>query len=440
MSKFILLLLLLLSGTTSFSQTLYEISYHYNYTDGRYDCKALINRNDDGTGIIRIAFTDSMSNSYNVFEMDMEEHYGRNEDGSEDTTILVFVGLNARQIRGTSTYESDHFVFELGEDHYYEPSFVMEVHDDGTETVGELDEVKLLNQEDLTRERMLQYYTEDDEVFRNLFEVSSRNIAFDNRQTKLHLILVANTNDKSIGKTCVTDKDNMLSLFNEVAEFLELGFSPTVIEGSNFSKANVEKAINALRPGKNDIVIFYYSGHGFSKQKDNYTFPYMDLRDKSYQAFGEPYTINMESIFQRIKLLGARLNLVLSDCCNNDPSQTANMLNDEPNTRTSSIGWNKIKCIDLFLNPKRMSFIMTAARKGELSAGTISDGGFFTFNFRETLEKTVGNFGREKIVSWSAILNTAQAQTIASISGKRCRQADNSVGKCVQNPVYRSEQ
>ncbi|MBK8951705.1 MAG: caspase family protein [Chitinophagaceae bacterium] len=439
MLKSALLLLLLLAGRASFSQTLYELSYHFDCKDGRGDCKALINRNDDGTGIIRVAFFDSATNTRNVFEMEMEEHFGVEDDGSEDTTLLIFVGLNPKQITGSASYIADNFVFELSDAGFYEPSFVLVVSDDDKKEIGKLDDIRLLNQTDLTEELVLQYYTQEDEVYQNLFAVTSRGLTSEQKKTQLYLVLVANTNDKKIGKTCVTDKESTLSLFSEVAEFLQIGFTPTVVEGNSFSKVNVEKAINSLKPSSGDIVVFYYSGHGFSDSRDNYTFPYMDLRDKSYQTFGGQYAMNMEMVFQKIKSMGARLNLVISDCCNNDPSQSANMLNDEPNTRTSSVGWNKNKCIELFMNPKRMSYIMTAAKKGELSAGTVSDGGFFTFNFRETLEKTVGNFNKDKTVSWSAILNTAQVQTVTMLNGKKCRQPDESVAKCVQNPVFKSE-
>lgn len=442
MPKYALLLLLLLTSRASFSQTLYELSYHFGSAEAKSDFKAFILRNDDGTGLMRITFTEGEPQIRNVYEMDMQAHYGVNKDGTEDTAILIFVGLFPRQILGDAPYVPDHFVFSIKEDGYYEPAFVLSMdadNQDGNQTVGELDNVKLLNDADLTEELILQYFTKEDEVYQNLFTVTSRGLSPEEKKTQLHLVLVANTNDKKIGKTCVTDKESTLSLFSEVAEFLQIGFVPTVIEGNSFSKVNVEKAINALKPASGDIVVFYYTGHGFSDSRDNYTFPYMDLRDKSFQAFGGQYAMNMEMVFQKIKSMGARLNLVISDCCNNDPSQSANMLNDEPNTRTSSVGWNKNKCIDLFMNPKRMSYLMTAAKKGELSAGTVSDGGFFTFNFRETLEKTVGNFNKDKTVSWPAILNTAQVQTVTMLNGKKCRQPDESVAKCVQNPVFRSE-
>ena len=42
---------------------------------------------------------------------------------------------------------------------------------------------------------------------------------------------------------------------------------------------NLEKINTFLTPGPNDIVVFYYAGHGFRKQKDLWAGPYIDLRD-----------------------------------------------------------------------------------------------------------------------------------------------------------------
>ena len=435
----IILLLLLLTGSVLHSQTLYEINYHFQLKEGREDYRAFVLRNADGTGIIRTEYYDLKSKSRNVVEMTMEEHYGENKDGSPDSTLLIFVGLEQVQIIGEVMYKPDNFVFQLSDSGFYEPAFVLSLNDDDTEDIGELDEVRLLNQEDLTEELVLKYFTTDDEFYKNMFVAEVRSLSAQEKMTRLHLVVVANTNDMKIGKTCAIDRDATRATFGEVAEFLGIQFVPTIIEGASFSKVNVEKAINALKPGPNDIVVFYYSGHGFSDARDDYRFPYMDLRDKTYQQFGGQYTMNMEAVFQKIKAKGARLNLILSDCCNNDPRQTNNVSSEAPSTRTSSIGWDKNKCLALFMNQRRTSILMTAAQKGELSAGNAHDGGFFTFNFRESLEKQIGMFDKSKDVSWDGIMTMARTQTVARASRTLCRQPDESLKVCVQNPVFRME-
>lgn len=434
-----LLLTLLLAGSGIRAQTIYQVFYHFDIAGGQEDYKAFIYRNDDGTGFMRIRFTDLKTRTDNIVEASMQESFGTDERGEEDTNYLVFAGIDPKLIAGQVLYPPDNFVFQLGQEGYYEPSFVYSFHADSTEFRGELDSVFLLNQQDLDKELVLQYFTEQDEFYTNLFEASTRGLTAKEKGTRLLMMVVANTNDKTIGKTCAVDKESMYKTFSELAEFLEIGFVPTVITGDDFSKANVDKALNALRPTEQDIVVFYYSGHGFSDRNDAYSFPYLDLRDKSFQAFGGQYTLNMEAIYKKIKLKGGRLNLVLSDCCNNDPTQTSNISQETPSTRTSSIGWNKDKCLALFMNPARISILMTAARKGELSAGNTQDGGFFSFNFRQSLEKSIGLVNKDKEVSWTTILNNARTQTVERANRTLCRMPDESLQRCVQNPVFKLE-
>lgn len=420
-----------------YSQTIYEFDYFFGDGEEREHNKAFMVRNDDGTGFIRAEYFDKATNTRNIAEMKMEEHYGTDEQGNADSTLLVFEGVDPKLILGDKNYPPDVFIFKLSDSGFYEPYSVVSPNDDGTEVEGEITEVRLLDDADLTEELVLQYFTKEDEFYINRFETVVRTLNQQEKKTQLFLLLVANTEDASIGKTCVIDKDATYKTFSQVAEFLDIQFVPKVIYGKEFSKINVDKAINSMKPAKADIVVFYYSGHGFNNQKDPYKFPYMDLRDKSFQKYGGQYTLNIESVYQKIKAKGARMNLVFSDCCNNDPSQSSNISTDVASTRTSSIGWDMDNCRALFMNPKPMSILMTAAAKGELSAGNTNDGGIFTFNFRETLEKFMGPFSNN--VAWNSLVTTAKTQTINKANHTWCKQADDTRKVCVQNPVFKVE-
>lgn len=427
-----------------FGQSFFEFTYHYEEEGGAKDeYKALVFRNPDGTGWMRVLYFDPDNKQKQLVEMSINEGYGRDENNIPDSNILVVIGAEEKQILGEEgDYTADHFVFVKGNEGFFEPASVMTFPDDTLTEYGVFDNIRLLNNEDLTEEFVLQYFNKEEDFYKDLFESTTRSLTAQEKKTTLHLVLVANTNDKKIGKTCAVDMKNCLDTYKEVAEFLQIRFVPNVISGDAFSKLNVEKAINNLRPAAGDIVVFYYSGHGFNEQKDAYTFPYLDLRDKSYQEYGGQYTMNMEAIYQKIKMKGARLNLVLSDCCNNDPSQTPNMTSDDPDTRVSSIGWDKNKCIALFLNPRKMSLLATAAQKGELSAGNISEGGFFTSNFLQSLEKHIGKVRttqKELEPTWRSVSGLTTTETTTRASRKWCRMPDESVRACTQHPVSRLE-
>lgn len=418
-----------------FSQTLYQIKYSYTSEGVTDKFNSFILRNDDGTGMIRVKFKDNMDKKDRLVELEMQETYGQADDGSDDSSVIIFVGLNPRFIIGNPTDEflEDHYAFTYNPDSgFYEPDFVFSMPDDTSTQRGDIDEIIFLNQEDLTKELVSQFFLPTEDFYVQLFEATTRGLSADDKQAQLHLLLVANTEDREIGKTCVVDKDATYKTFSEIAEFLEIKFKPVVIEGKNFSKVNVDNAVSAVRPGPNDIVVFYYSGHGYNEMDEPNLYPFLDLRDKSFQKYGGAYTMNIESIYQKLKSKGARLNLVLSDCCNRDPTSAPMLANDGASTRTSSIGWSMENCQALFMSKKRLSILMTAAQKGELSAGLPVDGGIFTSSFRDQLEKALGPFSRNP--DWNNLINSTKKGTINKANQTSCVKGKKI--PCVQHPVF----
>ena len=439
----ILFMLFILSGGYTYAQSsIYEFDYYFDINHVREHYNAFMVRNGDGTGFMRVRYVDETTKKPVLVNMLMQEHYLGDEDENDnkntDSSILVFEGIDPQVIDGGSDaeYDPDIFLFYKNEETgFYDPEGVVSLDDDGKDVQGVF-KMKLLNQEDLTKALVSKYFTPNDDFYSNVFEEATVRIPTSQKNVRLFLLLVANTDDISIGTTCLVDKDAMYKTFSQLTEFMQIQFVPKVIYGKEFSKANVDNAVNALNPGPGDIVVFYYSGHGFSNTNDNYAFPYLDLRDKSFQNFGGAYTLNIEDIYKRIKSKGARLNLIFSDCCNSDPSLSNNISSDVATTRSSSIGWNMDNCKALFMNDKPLSVLMTAASKGELSAGNAA-GGIFTFNFRESLEKIIGPFSNN--VSWPDLLNTAKKQTVNKAKHTWCKQEDNTRKVCEQNPTFKLE-
>ena len=73
------------------------------------------------------------------------------------------------------------------------------------------------------------------------------------------------------------------------------------------------------KPSSKDIVIFYYSGHGFRLQGDKSIYPRMSFRtakNKADKQVGE--NMGLEEVYNRIKALMPGVTLALGDCCNAD--------------------------------------------------------------------------------------------------------------------------
>jgi len=421
------------------AQTLYQFKYTFKGENGPENYDAFMVRYDDGTGFIRVNYADPATGEKYLVDMDMEESYDIDgKTGVTDSSLIYFTGANPVVISGDTSqgYDPDIYVFEKDEnDEYYDPLKVYSVDDNDSISEGDFTEAKLLEATDLTEDFVSHYFFKEEEFYKSLFETTTRQLTSDEKATTLHVVIVANTNDPDIGTTCMLDKDRTLKIFSDLAEFMGIKLDAKTIFGNDYNKQNVQDAVALLKAAPQDIVIFYYSGHGFSKN-DQYQYPYLELRSKSFQGLNEN-SINIEEIYNLIKQKGAKVSLVISDCCNTLPETPAAVSGEVALTRSSSLGWSLNNCLKLFLPPAPVAVLMTAAKKGEMSAGNNSYGGFFTFNFRTSLLNYLSPTHEFAGISWKTLIDEAQTQTVKKATNTLCKNPDGTSGRCVQHPVYK---
>lgn len=178
------------------------------------------------------------------------------------------------------------------------------------------------------------------------------------------------------------------------------------VTGNDFSRDGVVAMLNKLRPASNDIVVFLYSGYGFRFDNQESRFPQMDLTTSSYQELGDNY-LAMADVFDDIQNKGARLNIVMSDCCNTPIGEEAPISTGTTlySRATSNFSLDRLR--DLFLNT-RGSILSTASSPGEPSVCDQS-GGFYTIGFIRSLRKEISSTSSEP-VSWLNVMdNTIEA-------------------------------
>jgi hypothetical protein len=231
--KLTILAFLLLTGTIAISQTLYEYEYYYMENNVKDAYKAFFVRNDDGTGFVRVAFTDPDDKQYTVVEMKIQEHYDEDKNGNPDSSLLIVETYDPVVLFGNKKngYDPDYFCFQRSEtDGFYEPISVLSPDEKEKIHEGIISSVRLLENKDLSEEFVRQYFATNEPFYTNLFDVAVRRPTNNPAQSaaKLHLILVANTEDATIGSTCVIDKDATLKTFGQIAEYMKIPFIPTV--------------------------------------------------------------------------------------------------------------------------------------------------------------------------------------------------------------------
>lgn len=287
--------------------------------------------------------------------------------------------------------------------------------------------------EELNRDLVSRFFTPDEDFYINTLQTSSRGFSAEEKKVKMYLTIVANTNDPEIGKGCVFDITRASELFENIAKFMGITVIKKVVSGKTYNKANVESAIRQLNPGKNDIVVFYYTGHGFRKESDKRDFPYIDLRpkpDKTYMI----NSLNIEDIFNTVrkKSKAARLNLVISDCCNTLPETR------KPNSK--AVGgfrdikdWSEENVRQLFLNPTPQSVLITAAGVGQEAACDTTAGSLFTIYFKAAIENNLTRF--KSRVAWRQIVAEAQSSTSFKARHTYCKRPFIPENICSQDPL-----
>lgn len=246
-----------------------------------------------------------------------------------------------------------------------------------------------------------------------------------------HLIMVANTEVSDIGAACSRDLSNIRSEFSAISKVLGLKYNETLVSGDRFSKQAITNALNRLSPGSNDIVMFVYTGHGFRFDDQRDYYPNMDLRETSYDDPQVCY-MPMSEIYDIISRKGARLNIVLSDCCNafigvESPMTNSNFLFSRSN---SNFDINKMRT--LFLGTSGNVWA-TAASPGEVSWCNVS-GGFFLVSFLENLRKQISPLERTA-PTWQALINNAIASAKKKSTSNSSTKAQNGMQQVNTKPV-----
>jgi hypothetical protein len=249
---------------------------------------------------------------------------------------------------------------------------------------------------------------------------------YGNQPVKIHLILVANTLISDIGTSTMVDLNNMVSEVTGISEVLGVEMNKILFTDKQFTKKNVENFMFGFKPGLNDVVIFMYSGHGYRYSNQTEKYPQLDMRYSEYQPMDDAATMNLKQVFDELIKKGARLNIVLGDCCNSDVGFSKSVGSSFMNSRSSvDPDLNKLK--QLFFQTDG-DIIAAGASKGEYSWCTMNNGGFFTASFIAALREEISKFKTDDAPDWGDVMSHTVNGTLKK--SQLCTECDP------QNVVY----
>lgn len=244
----------------------------------------------------------------------------------------------------------------------------------------------------------------------------------DSTAITLHLFLLANTEIGDIGSACGIDVKRIKSEMKGVASKLGMNFKEYDVLGEDLSKANLQARLAELKPSANDVVFFLYTGHGFrwDDQKDPY--PQLALVKDDYTDVKAGNFVALSDVNDEIIKKGARLNIVLSDCCNSLYGENSPLplgLNSLYSRGNNNLSAEHLR--ELFINQSG-NILSTAASPGEYSWCS-QVGGNYTNNFLEAFRNEINMLSTTE-ASWSHIIDTT-IQNAKTFSDKNCTRAQN---------------
>lgn len=231
----------------------------------------------------------------------------------------------------------------------------------------------------------------------------------------VHKIIFAHTTDKRIGESVESDLKRANNEIDEIGSNLNYEVKNYIYSGDECTKENLENVLSSLTVSNQDVVIFYYSGHGIHPNGAlDDKWPQMCLNKPQFQD----KFVSLRKVIETLTVKHALFTLILSDCCNSiDETGVVSIkgLLKSAGDATTITERTKQNYINLFTKYSGVLSI-TSSKLGQMSWCTKEDGGIFSFCFFNSLYENVSG---TKTASWETILKDVTKSTISESNSKQ---------------------
>ena len=218
----------------------------------------------------------------------------------------------------------------------------------------------------------------------------------------IHLISVIDRYS-NIAESCDVDAKNIEALFTNISNDIGMALK---IYNLEFDQAKTIEFINNFTCTNDDVVFFYYSGHGFRYKNQEEVWPFLNVC-QSTNATPDECGVDLNWVHKKLIEKKPRLSIAIGDCCNNkiDWNEPRTVLSRSATFRNSNTadGYEK-----LFLKSSG-HIVASGSIPGQYSLGT-QTGGLFTNGLIETIKKarTIED------ITWKNVFEKAQSYTLNS--------------------------
>lgn len=244
-------------------------------------------------------------------------------------------------------------------------------------------------------------------------------VSFAQARNTIHWITFVDTTDPDVGQIDINTEKILYSKWIQVinSALAEKGYKADInrYNGYRTSPENCKSIVTSLKSDRDDIIVFYYIGHGARSTADRSRYPQMALA-QNY----ENKCVPLEWVHRELKKKGARLTMTIGMCCNSYAENLTPKDNIAFSANKGAAYVNadeKTNIQKLFLNNKG-DVIMSSSQAGQSSWGTYIEGigptDYFSYNLMRVFKSYVS---KSYTPDWESIFSDVQTvvnnQTLA---------------------------
>ncbi len=209
-----------------------------------------------------------------------------------------------------------------------------------------------------------------------------------------HAVLLVDTEAEHIETAMENNLSRLQKEFKKIALFTGLNIQEHIFKARELNTGNIFPFLQSLTVGGDDVVFFYFCGHGYRTSEKESPWPYLCFSC-------EHVAVDFSIIAECLKNKAPRFMIAFGECCNHFIDRP-----DQGPVRQSWAGNNqtlKRNYQTLFLQSRGM-ITLSSSTPGEYSWAWVGRGSCFTLAFLESLGKEVRS---KKKAEWAAVFQKA---------------------------------
>ncbi len=213
-------------------------------------------------------------------------------------------------------------------------------------------------------------------------------------------IIVADFDDALLRSASLKDVEIMAQNCRQISQGIRYSLQRIDLNREQFTGAAVRAMLDTLTAQPGDVLLFYYTGHGFNTEANASNYPYLKLKDWQQNP------LSLDEISSRLEKKAARLKILIGDCCNGvvPRSRTLAMA---PVHKGMGVADDQNRVLQKLFVDACGTVKVASAQRTQLAQADPANGSLYTQAFENAFENALDK-NRPESVSWEMLLSDTQ--------------------------------